>query len=277
MGIAVSSVAPLAFLTAMLVALELFYTRYRDDHRIAASCGILAVLIVASLMTAINSHVSLRFAFPFVDQALSTADRRMGVFAPDIVLKFAEYPAFSQLLWVLYEGAMPLCIVCALFLSATGRKAAAYEFAFCFAFCILAASACSIFFPALGSTVYHGIEGIKGLPTAAGNFHLPTVEYFQNDPSAKFDLTKVSGVLTFPSFHMVMALLIPYAFRKTRIMFWIAIVWALLVTLSTVVIGGHYIVDLLGGAVTWAAAAWLAKPDRRLRWNADWYSKSIAG
>lgn len=119
------------------------------------------------------------------------------------------------------------------------------------------------FFPALGSTVYHGIENTGGLPSGAGNFHLATVGYFRNDASAIFDLSKVDGIVTFPSFHMVMALLIPFALRGTRFMFWIAVLWAFLVTLSTIAIGGHYVIDLLGGAVAWAAAVWWVRSNIR--------------
>lgn len=275
--VAVNSSGPLAFLTAMLIAAQIFYTRYRSDERIAGICGLLAVLIAACFLAAIISHTSLRLGFGFVDSALSAADRMLGFHAPTIVLKIAEYPTFARVLGVLYSSALPLCFACGLALAASGRSAMAHEFTFCFVFCILMASTISIFFPALGSTVYHGIENTGGLPSGAGNFHMATVGYFRNDASAIFDLSKVDGIVTFPSFHMVMALLIPFALRGTRFMFWIAVLWAFLVTLSTIAIGGHYVIDLLGGAVAWAAAVWWVRsnrvPYRRKCAGAPWSAK----
>lgn len=255
-NVAVRSAGPLAFLTATLISTQIFYTQYRSDERIAGICGLLAVLIAASFLAAIISHTGLRLGFSYVDRAFSEADRMLGIHAPTIVLKIAEYPAFASVLGVLYSSAMPICFVCGLALVASGKTAMAYEFAFYFVFCILMASTISIFFPALGSTVYHGIENTAGLPSGAGNFHLATVEYFRNDASAMFDLAKVDGIVTFPSFHMVMALLVPLALRETSFLFWIAALWAFLVTISAIVIGGHYVIDLLGGAVICATAAY---------------------
>jgi hypothetical protein len=260
-GMALDSVAPLACLVAMLVAAEVIYTRFRPDVRIGATCGTLAVLTIASLLAAVISHTSLRFGFPYIDNALSKADMVLGIYAPAIVLTFAEHPDFARLLALIYNTSLPVCIVCGLVLAACGRTSRAHELAFAFTFCILFASTVSIFFPALGSTVYHDIEGLAGLPSAAGNFHMATVAYYRDDPMATFDLGKLQGIVTFPSFHIVMAIMVPYAIRGTGIATWFAAAWAVLVTISAVVIGGHYIVDLLAGAITWSIAIWCIRPD----------------
>ncbi|MFN3551857.1 MAG: phosphatase PAP2 family protein, partial [Novosphingobium meiothermophilum] len=87
--------------------------------------------------------------------------------------------------------------------------------------------------------------------------------------SAVFDLAKVEGIVTFPSFHMVMALMAPYALRGAGLASMVAFVWAALVTVSSIVIGGHYVVDLLGGAVTWVAAiGWARSADRKTQGTA---------
>ncbi|MFN3424013.1 MAG: phosphatase PAP2 family protein [Novosphingobium meiothermophilum] len=268
-GISVTSVGPLLGLAMALVGAEFYYTAYRAEERIAATCGTLATLIAAALLAAFISHASLRLGAANIDAALSGADRALGIRAPEIVAAFAAYPAFARLLGVIYSTAMPVCMVLALVLAAGGRRARASELAFSFTFCIVLAATVSIGFPALGSTVHHGIEGIAGLPKSAGNFHMPTVDYYRNHPSAVFDLAKVEGIVTFPSFHMVMALMAPYALRGAGLASMAAIVWAALVTVSSIVIGGHYVVDLLGGAVTWAAAiGWARSADRKTQGTA---------
>lgn len=253
-GVAWPSLAPLIGLTATLVAVQVVYSRYRVNRRIADTCGLLAVLIISSLLAAVISHSSLRLGMPYVDQTLSAADRAIGWYSPDLLLEFSAYPQFSGTLATIYNTTLPACFVCALALGVSEKPARASEFAWCYVLCILVAAVSAIFLPALGSTVHHGVEDIAGLPGSAGNFHLPVVQYFRTDPAAVFSLDRVTGIVTFPSFHMVMALLVPYALRGMGGLFWLAVGWAGLVGLSAVVIGGHYLIDLIAGALCWAAA-----------------------
>lgn len=254
-GIAWASLVPLLALTGLLIAAQVVYSRYRINSRIADTCGLLAVLIVASLIAAVISHASVRLGMPYIDETLSVVDNAVGWHSPDLVKVFSEYPKLSNALAVIYNNTLPACFLCALALSVNERVSRAKEFAWCYVLCILFAAVSSIFLPALGSTVFHGVENIVGLPTGAGNFHLPVVEYFRSDPAPVFSLGMVTGIVTFPSFHMIMALMVPYALRGMGRVFWLAVGWAGLVGLSAVVIGGHYMIDLIVGAICWAAAA----------------------
>jgi membrane-associated phospholipid phosphatase len=65
------------------------------------------------------------------------------------------------------------------------------------------------------------------------------------------DSRHLQGVVTFPSFHAIMALLTAYALHDIRILSPFAWLWSGLVVLSTIPIGGHYAVDLLAGGVVW--------------------------
>lgn len=72
------NLAPLAGLTASLVAAQAVYARHRPDAKIADSCGLLAILIVSTLLAAMISHVGLRLQAPFVDGLFSSADAAIG-------------------------------------------------------------------------------------------------------------------------------------------------------------------------------------------------------
>ena len=267
MGLGWSSLAPYLLLTLMLAATQVFCCYFRANPRFAGFCGMIAVLVSSMLLAAVISHTSLRLGMPFVDPVLSAADKSIGWYSPNIVLKIAEFPQFCKALGTIYNTTVLACLVCGLMLVVSGQVSRASEFAWCYVVCVLVASLSAIFMPALGSTVYHGIEDVSGLPAGAGNFHLPIVEYYRNNPTAEFDLGKTSGIVTFPSFHMVMALLVPYGLRGTGGLFWCAAGWGGLVTLAAVVIGGHYLVDLIVGTLCWAGAvktaAYEAPPDTK--------------
>ena len=76
-------------------------------------------------------------------------------------------------------------------------------------------------------------------------------------------MSHLEGVVTFPSFHAITALLIAHAWRGLpgATLFKI---WAALVIVSAVPIGGHYVIDLVVGAALWgvfaAIANWLRGP-----------------
>lgn len=69
------------------------------------------------------------------------------------------------------------------------------------------------------------------------------------------DLPKTDGLVTLPSFHSIVALLLAYSMRGRRILFPVAIVWSVLVMISTLSAGGHYVVDSIAAALVTIVAA----------------------
>jgi membrane-associated phospholipid phosphatase len=61
------------------------------------------------------------------------------------------------------------------------------------------------------------------------------------------NLQRLDGLITFPSFHTAVAVLMVHAARGTSC-FWLAIVVNALMILSTFTEGGHYLVDVVAGA-----------------------------
>lgn len=70
----------------------------------------------------------------------------------------------------------------------------------------------------------------------------------------------IKGLIGFPSFHTVEALLIAWYARELKRVRWAALAINLGVIVSTPIQGGHHVVDLLGGAVVAAAAIALTAP-----------------
>lgn len=64
---------------------------------------------------------------------------------------------------------------------------------------------------------------------------------------AALRLDDLYGLITFPSFHVAAAVLIAYAARGTPLAF-LALVLNLVMAVSALSEGGHYLVDVLAGA-----------------------------
>lgn len=255
MTLVLSSFFPMVSTGLILVCAHFFY-RHRSERRLSLVTGVFAMLIASSLLAAIISHAGLRMGYPWIDAWLSDADNYMGFDTPQLAMSLAADFGIGGMLKVFYNSAFPMTFVAALWLSLSGQDERTWELGCCFAVTIIVASCCAVLFPAIGSMVYHEIDGDPSLPIGAGNFHLSTVEYFRGTDNPEFDMSRVNGIVTFPSFHMVMAILVPYALRGVRIAFPLALLWSLFVGLATIGIGGHYMIDLIAGAGLWGLIAW---------------------
>jgi membrane-associated phospholipid phosphatase len=105
-------------------------------------------------------------------------------------------------------------------------------------------------FPAAGALHHFRI----GLEHAV---HLHDFFALRDRTVTTFALSHMEGIVTFPSFHTVCAILLMYVFRGTRI--FIPVVWLnALLLLSTPIFGGHYLVDMVGGGVVALLAIYAA-------------------
>ena len=235
----------------MLLMTHLFYTILRPSKLLCDTTGILLMMISASLIAAVICHAGLRLGMPWFDSALSSADAAIGIDTSKLAVLSAADSGFGQSLALVYGSTMPAVFMTALWLGFNGQGNRMWELGFCYTICVLVASIISVALPALGNMAYHDIKDVPGLPNGAGVFHLSAIEYFRYGDNPIFDWSRVDGIVTFPSFHMAMALMVPRAFRGHKWLYLPAIFWSLLVMVSTIGIGGHYVVDLLAGALLW--------------------------
>jgi membrane-associated phospholipid phosphatase len=62
-----------------------------------------------------------------------------------------------------------------------------------------------------------------------------------------FDVNKMQGLISFPSFHAMGAVFFIYALRNTNLFFRIGILMNFLMVIATPTEGGHYLVDVFAG------------------------------
>jgi membrane-associated phospholipid phosphatase len=73
------------------------------------------------------------------------------------------------------------------------------------------------------------------------------------------ELFKITGIVSFPSFHAASAVLYIWALWPVRYVGGAAVVLNLLMVASTPVIGAHYMIDVFGGVALAVIGIWLAK------------------
>jgi membrane-associated phospholipid phosphatase len=98
-------------------------------------------------------------------------------------------------------------------------------------------------------------------------------EFFalKSDGAFVLDLSDTYGLVCFPSFHTILALLGGAALSEIRYLRWPSVVWTMLIILSTLTTGWHYVIDIVAGtAVAIASLAvaraylWLENPGGKI-------------
>lgn len=250
------------------LAIHFIYTVPRPVERLALLSGSLSLMVAAALLAGIVAHAGLRLRMPLADAGLAGLDRALGVDTPGLVLAFARHPTLSQVLQVAYLSIVPLCYLVAAVMSLAGRAARVWEAVLGYSAGIMACAIISVAWPALGNFGFSGLRGhaFDALPSGSGVYAFDAVRYYRDGTSPVLDFNRFSGVVTFPSFHAIMALIVAWALRSTGPLGWLASGWAGLTLVSTIPIGGHYFIDLPAGAAVWAALIFGARAlDRRQR------------
>jgi membrane-associated phospholipid phosphatase len=249
--------------TTVLVLLHVLYASpWRTEPRISAMAGSMAVLIWGSLMAMIAAMAALRTGAPLVDTILARIDAAMGLSTRALVLVVAAHPSAGHILAVAYALTVPAIFAAALFLAWTRQISRLWRFCFIHILSALTCGALSAIVPAIGAIIHDATPGtvLAALPPGSGRYYQRVFELYRSGSIDMIDIRQMEGVVDFPSFHAIMAVMIPFAAYGYPILSVLAWAWCLLVLISTIPIGGHYTIDILGGLGVFALFAGLSRP-----------------
>jgi len=104
--------------------------------------------------------------------------------------------------------------------------------------------------PAAGAYPYYRPqrELFDGFGTHAGMWHYETLSTLRTQIAPVLDFNNIEGLVTFPSFHTVLAIITAYVCRDIWFIALPAGVLNGIVIVSTLPEGGHFLVDVLAGA-----------------------------
>jgi membrane-associated phospholipid phosphatase len=248
-------------LTALSLILALGWVRRRHwrpggDRRLACGADVVLLLFQGGIAGGLICLVGQTFAMPFIDPLLSRCDQTLGVDLEAFIAGMVQVRGSGTLLAVAYNSSFPLLFIVALCLAWKGRFDEAWRLCGIFNMCLLIATVSSAVIPAVGPFHYLPISASiqNALPPGSGTYHLADLFALRHADQFVIDPSRLQGVATFPSFHTALALMTAAACRDLGNVRLPIFVWQGLVILSTIPIGGHYVVDLIGGAVCWAAA-----------------------
>lgn len=256
-----AEVLPLLPLVAVLLLVSFFYRTMRPNRAFAMTTGILAFFMSLMLVMGPLSYVVVSYDRPLFDAELAALDRALG-FDWRALQQATASSAWASMSGALIYGSSGLQMIFAwLVLGWTGQFRRLSIFLGALALSTGTVLLLSGLFPAVGAYVHYGVPNsdlghLKG--TGAGVWHLNHFHALRDGSLRHLILSKSEGLITFPSYHTVVAVLSGWALWRIGYWKWPMAIYSGLVVATTLPIGGHHLVDLIAGIAVTAAAVALA-------------------
>jgi len=251
MGFAGQLAGILPSLLALLCAYG--YARWSGLPKFAEGSlmGIWAVLLSNLLSVLIQSAG--RSSAPLMDGGLQAVDQYIGFSTSGVVDWIANFPLL-RFVFALAYASMPVLVLSALFLPvALGRTRDSQRFVMAVFAAAMTTAVLFAFVPAAGPWVSGAYAPSHAQADVQSYlWQLKAVGPLRINPDA-------AGVVSFPSFHLVLAILPVFALWRIPVVKWFALGLACMIAVSTITTGWHYGIDVIGGILVAFAAQKLAE------------------
>jgi membrane-associated phospholipid phosphatase len=223
-----------------------------------------AFLVVAlGLTLACLSYLGAMADLPLRDRDMMWIDRHLGFDWLQIMQALDHRPLALAVLDGAYATFTSQLIGTVLVLVAAGRTRDLDRFFLTFVCASVIAEAASVLVPTLGP--------MSAVASHADFTHLPTLGRTTADIVLKLrdgalrtiDLQAIDGIISFPSLHAAVSVIVPFSLRWNRPLFWPIAVLDGVMLVSAVPSGNHYLIDVIGGVGVAAIAILCSGPLQR--------------
>lgn len=261
-------------LAAMLLVSRMWWDR-AGHRRVADALGTVAVAALGGMACGALAMLSLPLHFPLADGTFHGMDQAIGVDTIALVTRLAGLgPSLFALTWPAYDYTLQLFFGSLVILSLWGDRLKAWRASACFVGTLVTVCLIATVLPAKGAGLWGTRAFFALLPDSAMRGFWAHFDEFYFGTHPVLQMRAIDGVISFPSFHTVVGLLVVSMWRGRPLMFTAAIAWFACMMPGTLFYGGHYVVDLIAGAAVWAL--WFAltrrleHPLAPLRWTPIW-------
>ena len=263
---------------AALYLVGQFYQNIRRDAFLQQLAQTFLFFALFTQLMVLTSYLGATLALPLRDAALASADQALGFDWLAVLSWINERPRFGwALIWAYHSSGAQILIMLG-FLCIVRNPARIAEFLTLYAATGATTLVLAIVFPAAGAYVYYAPPGelFSNLNQDAGLWHLEQFNALREGAMRTIVASEVEGLITFPSFHTIMALLTVYAVRGY---IWIFVPFAalnFLVLLSTISEGGHHLVDVLASMAITVCAVLIYRSWSRTAAGPGWSAPQAA-
>lgn len=218
--------------------------------------GCTAIFAVGSVGL-VFTYLATAEGLPLRDALLARLDAHLGFNWLAFLGAVNDHPDLARLLERAYASTAPLTEGVIVWLTIRGDGVRLSEFLALLCLVSLGLAVGMVLVPAAGAFVFFApAQNLFGNFAGQGEMwpFLDAFNALRDGSLTTIDVSMVQGVVSFPSFHTMLGILITYALRDTRSLFIpVAAINAVMIV-STLPVGGHYLADLIAGAAISAAA-----------------------
>ena len=246
-----------------------YYGKVRRDAALSALFACAAFLVVFSAGASLLSYLLVTIAGPRIDFLLASADHAIGFDWPSLMGIVARHPSANTMLKLAYVSVMPQTLVLLLALGWRRRVEELYRLSLALSAGAVITLAVWTLAPSFGAfsvfTLPDAVAGKLGLVLGFDYGHA-LVQMLKDGPGF-ISPSELRGIVGFPSYHTLQALVLTWYARGLKGFRWPAILLNLAVLVSIPVQGGHHLVDMFGGmavtVVSIAVAGWVVSAAAR--------------
>jgi len=245
----------------LLLAVTAYLRLWRRSFLMMASESHVLLLFTCIPLVAI-SYFAMRLDMPIADRILGLADRQLGFSTPVFVKFLSGHPAVAATLAYSYAMLGPQTLLMPFLLHAGGAGDRVYRFTFAFVLFNVVALLCAIPFPSHGALVGQGVDprSFTWISLRETFSFIAILEQVRNAPWFVLNSETMSGIITFPSIHAGSAALFIWAVWPCRpLIRYPVVALNLVMMVSALSCGGHYLVDVIAGDLLALGAAWLSR------------------
>ena len=185
-----------------------------------------------------------------MDEQLATLDAMLGFNWVSFLAASNQSAVWSSALFWAYHALGPQVPIVLLVHLMRQRQDRVFEFIALMAVSSLFTGPLMAIFPAAGAYAFYkpAPELFSNLTAQAGMWHYSTLLSLRSGAPYELIVSNAEGLVTFPSFHTALGILVVYALRDIRPLFVAALIVNAVMIVSTLPEGGHHLVDVIVGA-----------------------------
>lgn len=242
-----------------LVILGAYIRATRQMPRMALGAIGFGVFMCFTGSVAIFIYTLFPLSNPLIDLDLIAIDAALGFSWLRFVEFIATYTIFGTVLHYVYLSILPQVVFVIILLSFLNRAVSLHRFLSVGIFCMIMTVGFWWLFPSVGPAAFGSVAQDLGaqIGLMADAAYGAEMRQLATEGIDFITPTRITGVIAFPSFHMVMACMVVWFTRGTFAFVPLAFVNMAMLP-ATIVHGGHHLIDLFGGLAAFAICLWAA-------------------